>query len=91
MPRSTSGYAKVIPLFRDLDKRRTTEDERLASLRYPPTGDPAVWVRNGPDATSRTRNWDGRRLRDHEHVAGAPGADCGVCGFPWWPDTQDGA
>jgi hypothetical protein len=85
-------YGRVAPLFRDLERGlRETEDERLAKLRYPPTGDPAVWVRTGPDATSLARNWDGLRMRDHEHVAGAPGADCGACGFPWWPDAQDGA
>ena len=83
-------YAKVIPLWRDLDRTsgvRETEDERLMKLRYPPTGDPEAWVRFGPDPQSRPRNWAGRNIRDHQHTAGEPGADCRVCGFPWWPQA----
>lgn len=88
MPKTPNRYAKVIPLYRSLGERET-EDERLRRLRYPPTGDPEVWVRKGPDARSRARNWHGRDIAEHQHTADQPGADCSVCGFPWWPDPGE--
>lgn len=87
-----SAYGRVAPLFRDLERGvRETEDERLAKLRYPPTGDPERWVHDGPEPSSRARNWDGRTVAEHEHVASAPGDTCTPCGFPWWPDAEAGA
>lgn len=87
MPKPPDRYAKVIPLYRSLGQRET-EDERFRRLRYPPSGDVVLWVQNGPESTrSRARNWHGRDIAEHEHTAGQAGADCTVCGFPWWPDS----
>ena len=91
MANTSDRYAKIVPLYRSLNQRpggRETEDERLRRLRYPPNGDPAEWVRNGPDGEqSRARNWHGQLIRGHEHRAAEPGLDCLTCGFPWWPDS----
>lgn len=80
------SYAKVIPLYRDL-ARDPTGHEQLMKARYPPTGDPLVWVHRGPEARSQDREWHGRVMADHQHAADELGADCRVCGFPWWPEA----
>jgi len=83
----TSRYAQIIPLFRPLD-RHATEDELLMKARFPPSGDPERWVREGPEgAASQARNWDAKRIAEHHHVAQEPGARCDTCQFPWWPTT----
>jgi hypothetical protein len=58
----------------------------LQRLRFPPTGDPPLWVRFGPNGPAGL-NPDGRvrEIIEHTHTADAAGGDCPVCGFPWWP------
>lgn len=65
----------------------------LDKLRYPPTGDPDLWVKYGPGGpggppTHVLYTFAGltaQELAEHTHRAAGPGEDCPDCGFPWWP------